>query len=122
VFRKKKLNFSHLFFKKKKKLNITTVEHGSEQWSHAPLFLKITNASPILWLGSKNQWALPNKIKFVSFTKHKNVWLRVNLTRSRNNKQHLWERLGTRLLPKILKFFFLLKFNMVYMFWIVLIC
>jgi hypothetical protein len=46
-------------------------------------------ASPILRLGSKNQWALPSKIRFVSFTKHKNVWLPVNLTRSHNNKQHL---------------------------------
>jgi hypothetical protein len=27
-------------------------------------------ASPILRLGSKNQWALPSKIRFVSFTKH----------------------------------------------------
>jgi hypothetical protein len=45
-------------------------------------------ASPILRLGSKNQWGLPNKIKFVSFTKHKNVWLQVNLTRIHNNKQH----------------------------------
>jgi hypothetical protein len=46
-------------------------------------------ASPILQLGSKNQWTLPSKIMFVSFTKHKNVWTRVNLTRSHNNKQHL---------------------------------
>jgi len=86
--REKKINFSHWFFKKKKKLNIATVEHGStvpknnyEKQHFA--------ASPILRLGSKNQWTLPSKIKFVSFTKHKNVWLRVNLTRSHNNKQIL---------------------------------
>jgi hypothetical protein len=39
--------------------------------------------------GQKNQWVLPSKIKFVSFTKHKNMWMRVNLTRTHNNKQHL---------------------------------
>jgi hypothetical protein len=54
VFGKKKLNFSYWFFKKKKKLNIATVEHGStvpknnhEKQQNA--------ASPILRLGSKNQ-------------------------------------------------------------------
>jgi hypothetical protein len=91
VFGKKKLNFSHWFFKKKK-LNIATVEHGYTVCSTVPKNNHVKQhfaASLILRLGSKNQWTLPSKIRFVSFTKHKNVWLRVNLTRSHNNKQHL---------------------------------
>jgi hypothetical protein len=71
VFEEKKTKLFSLVFQKKK-LNIVTMEHGSTipKNNHEKQHFV---ASPILRLGSKNQWALPSKIRFVSFIKHKNV-------------------------------------------------
>ena len=56
-----------------------------------PLLIR-TRSSKMLLLNScgwpaKMLWALPSKTAFAWFTKHQNVWLRVNLNRSHTTKQ-----------------------------------